>query len=145
MKKNLYHYIECGLTNVYLENGYKVDKDGVLYIDHVDNLHISIGIALITKQRKLSGREIRFIRHMMDLSQKSFGKLLGSDYQTILRWETGKNKITRTAEKLLRILFLEFLDPTSRGRELIDRLSDIDHERETNLMMKLDRGWKEVA
>jgi hypothetical protein len=52
MKK--YHYIECGLKNIYLLNGFKITKrkggDEEIFIHDVNGLHKAIGLSLISKQ-----------------------------------------------------------------------------------------------
>lgn len=142
-----YHYTECGLDNVYLVNGYKIDGDGNLFIEDIGGLHKSIACKLLYLGRKFKGKEIRYIRHYLDLSQKTLGKLLGVDYQSVLRWETSKSKITNTADKLLRVYLSDYLDEGSRARELIDRLSDLDNDRGEALfeMAHKKTGWKHAA
>lgn len=142
-----YHYTESGLDNVYLVNGYDLDKDGTLFIEDIHGLHKFIAETLVYLPRKLKGKEIRYIRHYLDLSQKVFGDMIGVDYQTVLRWETGKNKIAKTADKFIRIILEDYINPNSRARDVIDRLSDIDNDRKEirlELSHKRDR-WKEVG
>lgn len=143
--KKTYHYTECGLDNVYLMNGYAIDKDGSLFIEDIHGLHKLIGTKIVFQQRKLKSKEIRFIRHYMDLSQKVFGELLGVDYQTVLRWETGRIVIPRTADKFLKVLFNEFLDPESKARNVIDEISDLDNNREDRIELSHRKEWKEAA
>jgi putative transcriptional regulator len=146
-KKKLYHYVECGLTNIYLQNGFKLDREKNLFIEDINNLHKIIGLSIVKKRMKLNGREIRFIRHMMDLSQRALGQLIGVGHQNILRWESGKFKITQSAERVLRIIFFEFLDEKSRAKDLIDELSDLDNQRD-NEKIKLFRtrnDWKQAV
>lgn len=144
MKKKPYHYVESGLDNVFLDNGYRIDKDGVLFVEDIHGLHKAIGETLVFLNRKLKGKEIRFIRHYLDLSQKAFGHMLGVDYQSVLRWESGKTKITKTAERLLRGVFYEYLNANKRAVDIIDMLSDLDNGRESKdltLSLKRGDGW----
>jgi DNA-binding transcriptional regulator YiaG len=144
--KKFYHYTECGLDNVYLANGFSVRKDGALFIEDIHGLHRFIGEKIVFQPRRLKGREVRFIRHYMDLSQKAFGEMLGVDYQTVLRWETGKNVIPNTADRFLRVIFHEYLDPESRARAVVETLSDLDNDRHDGKLELLHRKeWKEVA
>jgi putative transcriptional regulator len=144
--KKMYHYTECGLDNIYLSNGFTVDKEGILSIQDIHGLHRAIGHNLVYKVRRLKGKEIRFIRHYMDLSQKGFGELLRVDYQTVLRWEANRNVIPQTAERLLKILFAQFLDPDSKAKELIDMISNLDNGRDDNRIEFFRRKeWKEAA
>lgn len=127
----MYHYKDCGLNNVYLHNGFSIDKDGNLHIENMTQLHKVIGRTLVEKPARLKGKEIKFIRHMMDLSQKMFAELIGVSYQSVLSWEKSKRVIPKTADHLLRALFLGFLN-TEDSRfifDTINQISDLDAER----------------
>lgn len=141
----MHHYTESGLDNIFLQNGFRIDKEGTLFIEDIHGLHKAIGERLVFQQRKLKAKEIRFIRHFMDLSQKAFGEILGVDYQTVLRWETSRNVITKTADRFLKVVFNEFLDPTSKARNVIDIISDLDNERNEKIELTHNHEWKEAA
>ncbi|MBK7001681.1 MAG: hypothetical protein IPH35_17395 [Rhodoferax sp.] len=70
----MYHYTESGLQNVWLANGYKIrkceDGDAVAIAD-VYGLNTVIGRHIATKSY-LSGKEFRFLRKELDLSQNRF-------------------------------------------------------------------------
>lgn len=143
----MYHYTDCGLDNVYLENGYTIAKDGSLFIEDIHGLHHFIARRIVLQGRKLKGKEIRFIRHFMDLSQKTMGEILGVDYQTVHRWETSKNVIPKTADRFLKVIFHEYLDPDSRARSVMEMISDLDNnrgDRKIELSHKKDK-WREAA
>lgn len=122
-----YHYTECGLDNVYLLNGYTIEGEGgdaVVSVHDIHDLHREIGMLLIEKPAKLSGKEIRFIRHSMDFSQKRLGVVLGVDYQSVLAWEKGKTKITKQTDIFLRTLFFAYLNRDS-GLGVYDKINEI--------------------
>ena len=149
MRGKFYHYTECGLNNIYLTNGYSVDKEGSLTIQDIVGLHRAIGFSLVHSGKKFTGCEIRFIRHYMDISQKALGNLLSVDYQTILRWETNKARIGATADKLLRVYFVDYLNEETPVKNVIDAISEIDNGRskagsEFNMSHRRD-GWKKAA
>ena len=76
-----YHYTECGLDNIYLVNGVKITKtksgDEEIFIHDIHGLHKAIGMILVSKRGFLSGKEIKFIRSTLDLSQTTLAKILG--------------------------------------------------------------------
>jgi len=146
MTKEL-HYTGCGLDNIYLMNGWSVDGAGAIHIQNLRALHKAIGQGLVFLNRKLKGREIRYIRHYLDLSQKTFGEKLGVDYQSVLGWEKGKRKITKPVDRFLKSLFHEYLNENARIVDIIDKISDVDNERRIE---KVDltlgkQGWKSAA
>lgn len=147
MGKQPYQYKESGLDNVFLENGYRIEEDGSIFIEDINGLHTAIAEKLVFAPRKLKGREIRYIRHYLDLSQKTLGEILGVDYQTVLRWETSKNKITNTAERFLRGLLYEVVNKNARFIEVMDTLSDLDNDREPQQIdfSHEETGWKQAA
>lgn len=129
-----YHYTECGLDNIYLINGFEITKydgDDEIFIHDVHGLHQAIGMSIVFKQGPLIGNEIKFIRTTLDLSQTRLAQLLGCGYQTVLLWEKNKTPISPTADRLLRIMFFEYLTP-ERDRKIFDLINDIaDFDAET--------------
>jgi hypothetical protein len=70
--KDLYHYTDSGLRNVYLKNGYSIKKTPYgrgVSIHDIAGLHQLLGMELVcNKAGKLSSTEIRFLRVEMDLA-----------------------------------------------------------------------------
>jgi putative transcriptional regulator len=96
-----YHYRECGLDDVYLLNGYRKEKtpygNGVAVEDEDELLHV-IALSLVHERPLLSGKELRFLRRRMDMTQSELAKVLRTDVQTIARWEKGRTKISGPAD-----------------------------------------------
>ena len=98
MSENFYHYTECGLSNIYLINGYKIietNQGKAVSINDIDGLHKAIGMLLVSSKKDFLGDEIRFIRHEMLMSQDTLAHLLGVSEQTIRRWENDKINIPK--------------------------------------------------
>lgn len=93
-KKNLFHFLGSGLPNVYLENGYTVQKDEefgeIVTIERLPELFTAIAFKLATKSEPLSGAEFRFLRKRMELSQPNLAKLLLVNEQTVANYEKSK-------------------------------------------------------
>jgi putative transcriptional regulator len=123
-----YHYKESGLDNIYLVNGFEITKtrsgDEEIFIHDIHGLHRAIGMILISKRGLLSGKEIKFIRSTLDLSQTTLAKILGCSYQTVLLWEKEKGFISKTADHLLRAIFFAYLD-TESGKAIYDKINEI--------------------
>lgn len=104
---NGYHYRECGLDNVWLLNGYELHDTpygkGVSFVD-VEGLDAAIAKALTEKPAPLTGRELRFLRIMLDMSQKSLGELFGKSAQTVALWEKSE-ALNPEVEYLIRHVF----------------------------------------
>lgn len=113
-----YRYEECGLDNVILVDLETCeDDDGALVvtIQHVNVLHRAIMKAIATKQSAISGRELKFIRTELGLTQAEFAARINKDAQTVARWEKGKHAVDPTADTVIRVLALEHI---GEGSEL---------------------------
>ena len=147
----MYHYQECGLSNVWLENGYKVRKTAygeALAIEDVEGLYDSIACGLVEKSGPLTAREIRFLRKHLGVSQRVVADALGADVQTVSRWERGKITIPPASDRLLRAYYREIKDGNARLKELIDRLNELDNQevdRKLRLKREVDGPWKLAA
>ncbi len=149
MSTSEYHYTESGLDSVYLVNGYELveGKNGAsLIIQDIDGLHNAIGRLLVTEQKRLSGKDIRFLRTELLLSQAVLAQLLQVDEQTVARWEKGKTKIPGTADATLRLLYLEHIGGNEKISDLLRRIADIDDDMDRRLTLEeSDTGWDIAA
>jgi len=95
MANGEYHYTESGLDSVYLVNGYEIvetPEGRSVVIQNIDGLH-QAGRIFATEKKRLNGKEVRFLRTEMLLSQSSLARLLQLDEQTVARWEKGRTNI----------------------------------------------------
>lgn len=85
-----------------------VDGQEVLKINH-EEVAKKIFHALAFKPSKLSGAEVRFIRHHLSLTQDEFSKLLMVERSTIAKWEKFDLAATNMdfpTEQILRVNIL---------------------------------------
>ena len=103
-------YTQCGLDDVYLLSGYEIEQtpygEGIA-IRNADQLHKAIGCYLSNQKKELSGKELRFLRKHMNLSQSQLGRLLGLSSQQVARWEKSESEISGPADRLVRALFIQ--------------------------------------
>jgi putative transcriptional regulator len=130
-----YHYVECGLPEIYLKGGFTIENDDefgqCLTIFNVEGLHRAIGEDIISMRRPLTGSEIRFLRKELDLSQKRLGGILGVEGQTVARWEKGENPIPQGHDLLLRKFYSEtMLGDGKKIGEFIRQITELDCEIE---------------
>jgi putative transcriptional regulator len=124
-----YHYKESGLDYIWLVGGWEIVSSPTgkqLKIKNIEGLHEAIGTMLVKMKKDLTGKEIRFLRQEMRLSQANLAKLLTVTEQTVHRWETGKADIPKPAESLVRFLY-EGLD-TAEIRHALESLAQLEDE-----------------
>jgi putative transcriptional regulator len=123
-----YHYIGCGLGNVWLKNGCTMREDAYgtsVEIEDLEGLHRTIGRELVNKVAPLTGAELRFLRIEMDLSQRRLGELLGREGQTVALWEKGE-QLQEGTDYLVRHIYRQFVGEQSSYVEEVDRLRALD-------------------
>ena len=148
MTTNTYQYTECGLDNVYLVNGYEfVDtpRGRQVTIKDIDGLHKRIG-SIVSEKENLSGKEVRFLRHEMLMSQSTLAKLLGVSEQAIRRWENGKSQVPKPAEALIRLLYEETTGhPQGDLKKALRRIADLEDVLDGMMTLRdTKRGWEQV-
>lgn len=119
-----YHYTECGLDNVYvLEMSVYTDHSGeeTYCVKNVPGLHKVIAYSIVDRAAAMTGKELRFLRTEMGLTQAQLSKLVHCDTQTVGRWERGETPMDPTAEVIIRVLTIEKLGLD--GYESIEELA----------------------
>lgn len=143
------HYPECGLDDVYLLSGYEICQtpygEGVT-VKNLEGLHEAIGLRLATRKKMLSGKEVRFLRKQMDVTQSELGRLLGLDAQSVARWEKNETKIKGPSERLLRVLYLGKVVGAVDVEDLLKKLDEMDAPMiEKQVFKETDEGWRSAA
>lgn len=107
-----YHYTECGLDNVYIMDMPPREDDkgnAVAEILSIGYLHGILAMDLSVRDGGWSGKELRFIRTEMNMTQAKLADLVRKDRQTVIRWEGGSHDIDPNAEVIIRMKMIEFL------------------------------------
>ena len=101
----MYHYLECGLPDVWLVNGYEwvpTSMGRALRIRSSDELDKAIQRSVVMRPGRMTGREFRYLRRSLDLSQRALADMLGNDEQTIALWEKRRGP-PLWADRLIRL------------------------------------------
>jgi transcriptional regulator with XRE-family HTH domain len=108
-----YHYTECGLDDVFiLADHLETDDHGeaVVTIPAIGILHKIIAEGVINADGILTGKEIRFLRTEMGMTQAQLANILHRDSQSIARWEKSEVTVDATLDLVLRQIAAEKLD-----------------------------------
>ena len=144
----MYHYTECGLDNVWLANGYAVKNTPygrAVSIEHADALHKLLADQLVEKQGRLTGKEFRFLRVQLRLSQAAMARAHGVSEQNVSLWER-HGKVPKANDHLLRIFVMSHRANNKRLRQAIDRMMTVErlvHQR--IVAQATSAGWEPVA
>lgn len=131
------------MDDVWLVNGFErhaSPRGQSISIKGIDALHQAIGEHLGRNKRNPTGAEIRLLRQEMLMSQAVLAGLLDVKELTVHRWETGKNSASKTAEALIRFLYLEQIKSRAgKIRASLRRIADLDDgiDREKELVFRL--------
>jgi putative transcriptional regulator len=138
-----YHYTQCGLDYVYLSGGVEfVDgpRGKQVIIRDIEGLHQAIGRFLVNERHTLSGKELRFLRQEMLMSQALLANLLEVSEQTVHRWETAKSDTPKPAEALIRLLYNEqFGNNNEKIKTALKRIAALEDEIDKKRLTLTDR------
>lgn len=143
----MYHYTECGLSNIYLKNGVAIENiDGEEYtsIDDMNGLHKAIAQTIIDSSLPLKNEEFKFLRSEMNISQKILATRFAVSEQTIARYEKGQSDIPRTTDVALRTLYMESIERHNPVSYFLDLLSDAEAKeaREKIMLEEIQNHWE---
>jgi len=146
-EKDPYHYTECGLDNVFLVSGYdleETEEGPSVSVKCADDLLRAIGRFLASEKKLLSGKELRFLRNQMDLTQAELAKLVGTTDQSVARWEKDICSVPGAADYLIRVLYLEHAHENVSVRDLLEALEERDEDEysQKSHFYKSAEGWK---
>lgn len=142
-------YLDCGLNDVWLLNGYTETETAygpALAVQDISGLHRVIGLRIISDRPELAPEELRFLRKEMDFSQRDLATALGVSESTWRNWETARVPVDASADKLLRLLYQEWATGDAHIRELVDRLAHLNREDHNRLVFESGQsGWRNAA
>jgi putative transcriptional regulator len=115
-------------------------------IKNLDGLLDAIGEDLVARKKILSGKEIRFLRHQMDITQSDLARLFGCDAQQVARYEKGQSKIPGPADRVLRLLYLDHKGGTIKVHDLLQALDSMNAKtNDRQVFAKTADGWERMA
>jgi len=146
-KKDMFHYTACGLNNVWLANGYSLKQtkygQGVSIMD-VDGLHKLLASKLVDKDGLLSGKEFRFLRVQLGLTQQGLGKLMGNiSENAISLWER-KDSVPIVYDHWLRMHLIAKLKGDTRVVDAVQRIQTVDRLVHQAYVVKSIDGQRHV-
>jgi DNA-binding transcriptional regulator YiaG len=148
------HYMECGLDNIYLKNGFfqeEIDGEVFTTIQNIDGLHQAIGRHIVLARKAPSGKELRFLRNELAMSQTELAKVLGISDQSVARWEKGQYEANGAAVFALRMIYLLSLVPKEEKLKILEsildtlkKLSEMDETNDDIFLTYSAHRWQDL-
>ena len=106
-----YRYTESGLDNVLIEGADLHDDDAgeeCITIPNVGALHKAITLGIVHRRPLgMTGRELRFIRTEMGMTQAELAAMVHREPLAVSRWERGESPLDSNAEALIRLYAMQ--------------------------------------
>lgn len=141
----LYHYNESGLDNVWLDSGvirHKTPYGPGIAIETSDQLDALLALTLVGKPGRLTGKEFRYLRLMLGLSQASVAREHGVGEQVVSLWER-HGKVPKANDVLLRLRYLAHAGAVDKMPAVLERMNEVERPgRQRLIARKTSRGWR---
>jgi len=115
------HTEDLGGVTVKILNAAKVSRcrdcgDEMIAIPDLTGLGHAAAIARALDPARLSGREVKFLRRVLDMTQPVFADAMDLTAETVSRWENDMRGVGEASERLVRHNVCALLYKANRGR-----------------------------
>ncbi|SRR5579862_188867 len=147
MAEKRFKYTACGLDNIYLGNGFSIEKASrgrIVRIEDLQGLHRAIGEMLVRQKRSLVGVELRFLRQELGLSQSRLAGMLGESEQSVARREKREKQWKRPTaqERIIRYMYEQYIEGSNETlSEFLNLLGELDDVQDTAIEFENDGKW----
>src|SRR6185295_14124885 len=108
-----YRYTEGGLDDVIIEGIQILGDDSgeeCVTIANVNGLHRAIAHGIVRRRSGMTGREMRFLRSELGMTQAELAAMVHREPLAVSRWERGESPIDSNAEAIVRLYAVQELD-----------------------------------
>jgi DNA-binding transcriptional regulator YiaG len=110
---NTCRYTDSGLDNVTIRGVHlTMDDSGeeCVIIRNINGLHKAIAHGIVTRQCSMGGKELRFLRTELGMTQAELANMLHREPLAISRWEREELPIDANAEAIVRLYAIQTLE-----------------------------------
>ncbi len=107
-----YRYTDSGLDNVAIKGvDFPMDDAGeeCIIIRNINGLHKAIAHGIVTRRSSMNGKELRFLRTELGMTQAQLADMLHREALAVSRWERGECPIDGNAEAVVRLHAIQVL------------------------------------
>ena len=137
----MYQYKQSGLDNVWLVNGFEVISTpygNAVKFENANELDGAIAKALLHKNEVMNGKEFRFLRQQIGMSQNDVARFMQLDVQTIARWEKEQVALPFANDAILRFLYSSYEEKDAQILPMIETMKIIDKCTNSKLFLSFD-------
>ena len=118
----------------------------VVTIPNPEALHHQLALGIVQMERPMLAQEVRFLRKLLDRSSEEMAALMGVDAKTLSRWENGRQKMGKVAERLLRLMVHQRLAPKAAGfaESVFPKLRELGAATAVRFATS-STGWRQAA
>ena len=144
----MYQYKQSGLDNVWLADGYKIINTPygeAVQFEDANSLDLAIANALIHQKEPLTGKEFRFLRQQIGMSQNDVATFMHVDAQSVARWEKGQTSLPFANEAIMRFIYSSYQEKDAKIYPILETMKVIDKARNSRLILSFDKdktNWK---
>ncbi|HEY3778086.1 MAG TPA: hypothetical protein VGL35_08500 [Rhizomicrobium sp.] len=149
----MYEYLECGLENVWLVNGYTLTRGApsqAVDITSSHDLRRVIEISVARKFERLTREEFCFLEGSLALSRRALATMFGVREQTVAAWEK-QNGPPLWADRLMRAFHRERRGDVTRLWNIFDEESRSERAKQQSARLhrrvfewRARDGWRET-
>lgn len=147
----VHEYVMAGLPYPVVLVGVPIERcpecgEEVVTIPDPEELHRLLALNIVEADRPILAEEVRFLRKWLSKSAEDMATLMGVDLKTLSRWENGKQKMGKVAERLLRLLLHQKLAPeaVTFAEDVFPMLHDEGAAAPVHFSTSAD-GWNRAA
>ncbi len=108
--RGMWKFQESGLRNVVLSGveiiSCKSCESDMPIIPNVNDLMSVLALALVSKPYKLTGKEVRYLRKHIGMTQDMFSRQVKVDKTTVSKWENADDPVGPQSDLLIRYIVL---------------------------------------
>jgi len=91
--------------------------------------------------KRLTAQEIKYLRKEISLSQVGLAMALGVSENTIRGWENSRTRISATANRLIRIIYLAKIGKDTEVLKIIDNINQLDDDLNNMTLSENNNHW----
>ena len=107
-----YRYTDSGVDNVTIVGvDFAMDDAGeeCIIIRNINGLHKAIAHGIVARRNSMNGKELRFLRTELGMTQAELAGMLHREPLAVSRWERGESPIDENAEAIVRLHAIQAL------------------------------------